>query len=108
MIEQIENIQRLATALVAAKAAHDRAVAELQLVRQTNGQHGYSVTVNGVSVAVAENGGRESGWASKLIRGREMIHLGAIKALQAVVDNHAHKVKQIEELLKKCAAELSP
>ncbi|MNF72876.1 hypothetical protein D3C85_60280 [compost metagenome] len=107
MKHKIEAIQNAAADLELARAAHERAILDLATVRNLCGQNGYAVTVNGISIPVAENGGRDSGWAAKMIRGREMIHLGALKALQGVIDARADKVKVFEVRLKRLAEELT-
>ncbi|MEK2607737.1 hypothetical protein WLF18_01265 [Pseudomonas shirazensis] len=73
-----------AQSLEKAEAAHKLAADRLAAVRGHCGQSGYSVTVNGVTVAVSECDRRT--YQGTLIRGREMIHLGALKALGAELD----------------------
>lgn len=107
MKAKIEAIQAAAASLEAARVAHEQTVKALDDVRCLGGQRGYSVTVNGVRIDVAVNGGRECGYSAKMIRGREMIHLGALKALQAVIDVQVTTVKHYEALVKSLAEELS-
>lgn len=107
MKAKIEAIQKAAADLELARVAHDRSIQDLASVRMLCGQSGYAVTVNGIRIDVAEDGGRNAGWAAKMIRGREMIHLGALKALQAVIDRHADEIKKGEAWLKRLAEELT-
>jgi hypothetical protein len=79
---------------------------ELASVRDLFGQHGYSVTVAGVRVEVADMDSRT--YMAKLIRGREMIHLGAIKALDAMVDAHTSYLASAEAKLAKIATGSQP
>lgn len=73
-----------------------KAEADLKSLRGLGGQQGYSVTVNGVAVRVAE---MDRYYNSQLIRGREMIHLGALKALQANVDHWRDEISRRESAL---------
>jgi hypothetical protein len=57
----------------------------LQTVRALNGQQGYNVSVNGVQITVADMDPRT--YQAKLLRGRDMLHLGALKVLQSLVDD---------------------
>jgi hypothetical protein len=107
MKTKIEAIQKAAASLEQARAAHETAINSLANVRGLCGQQGYAVTVNGIRIDIAVNGGRDCGYMAKMIRGREMIHLGALKALQAVIDQHAAAVKQNEAWLKQLAEELT-
>lgn len=107
MKARIEAIQKVAADLELARIAHDRAIQDLAAVRLLCGQSGYAVTVNGIRIDVAENGGRNAGWSAKMIRGREMIHLGALKALQSLIDQRAHAVKLLEVSLKALVEDLT-
>lgn len=64
---------------------------QLEIVKSHNGQSGYSVAVNGITIAVSKTDSRT--YQGTLIRGREMIHLGAIKAVNAVCDNCEDNLK---------------
>ena len=81
------NVQQVAQQAAVVQKADDalqNALLDLNKVRALNGQDGYTVTVNGVHIAVAAMDSRT--YEAKLVRGREMIHLGALKALGARVD----------------------
>ena len=81
------NVQQIADQAVVVQKADDAlqaALRDLNTVRALNGQQGYAVTVNGVRIDVAAMDRRT--YEAKLLRGREMIHLGALKALGARVD----------------------
>lgn len=91
MSKYTEAVVNSAQMLEKAEAAHRLSLERLQTVRGHAGQHGYSVTVNGVRVDVSECDSRT--YQGTLIRGREMIHLGALKALAAEVDHAASVVK---------------
>lgn len=107
MKNKIIEIQKAAEVLELARAAHESAITNLENIRRLRGQDGYAVTVGGIRVDVAVNAGREGGWAAKLIRGREMIHLGALKALQALIDERADIVRSNEASLKSLVEELT-
>ncbi len=91
MGKYLDGVRMAADALEKAEAAYAIAKDRLATVRNHNGQGGYSVTVNGVTVAVSECDSRT--YQGTLIRGREMIHLGALKALGAQLDVCANRVK---------------
>ena len=81
------NVQQIAGQAAVVQKAEDAlqaALRDLKTVRALNGQQGYTVTVNGVRIEVAVMDSRT--YEAKLLRGREMIHLGALKALGARVD----------------------
>lgn len=59
-------------------------------VKALNGQRGYSVSVNGVNVDVARMD--QQTYMAAMIRGREMIHLGALKALSAMIGDAKESV----------------
>lgn len=91
MSEFTEAIKAAVMKLEAAESAHKQAADRLATVRGHNGQSGYSVTVNGVTVAVSTCDSRT--YQGTLIRGREMIHLGALKALGAELQTAADRVR---------------
>jgi hypothetical protein len=91
MSKYTEAVMKAVEVLEKAEAAHKVAVERLATVRGHAGQRGYSVTVNGVRVDVSECDSRT--YQGTLIRGREMIHLGALKALGAELQTAADRVK---------------
>lgn len=97
MSEFTETVTRAIKKLEAAEEAWKKANDRLAIVRGHNGQSGYSVSVNGVTVAVSTCDSRT--YQGTLIRGREMIHLGALKALGA-------ELKTAEDRVRDCRAEL--
>ncbi|CAE6906123.1 conserved protein of unknown function [Pseudomonas marincola] len=97
MSEYTESIKKAADALDLAEQAFALATNRLATVRCHNGQSGYSVTVNGVTVAVSQCDSRT--YQGTLIRGREMIHLGALKALGAEVQTAADRVRDCRAYL---------
>lgn len=103
----LEKIQKAKDSLDAAHAALWLAESQLSNTRALFGQDGYSVSIGNTRIVVAENGGRESGYAARLIRGREIIHLGCMKALDAIVDQHKESVKAWELQLKSLTQELA-
>ncbi len=88
-------------ALKEAYAALDTAESNYKTVKSLNGQSGYSIAVNGVPVDVAVTDCRT--WSAVLIHGREMIHLGALKALQSIIDARRQNVAALEAELKRIA-----
>lgn len=100
------SVQERLNKVKAAEDALAKAQTDLNTVRSLNGQNGCSVTVNGVSIAVAANGGAYTGYAAKLVRGRDMIHLGAIKALQALVDDCRNRLAEQQQELADVVARM--
>ncbi|MNM06961.1 hypothetical protein D3C81_169920 [compost metagenome] len=92
-----QAVAKAATALEAAYAELQKARNDYATVKALNGQVGYKVTVNGISVDVAVMDQRT--YMAAMIRGREMIHLGALKALQARITQYETYVAQCESHL---------
>ena len=91
MSKYTEAITAAVKALEHAEKSHQIAAERLATVRGHAGQSGYSVSVNGVTVAVSTCDSRS--YQGTLIRGREMIHLGALKALGAELQTAADRVQ---------------
>lgn len=104
MSEYTDSIKQAAEGLDQAEKRLEVAKAQLDKVRGHCGQNGYSVVVNGVTVAVSVCDSKS--YQGTLIRGREMIHLGALKALGAVVHMEEENVKKCKDHLAKCLADL--
>lgn len=92
-------ISQAISALDKAENAAQLAVDRYNKVRVHCGQSGYNITINGVTVAVSTCDNRT--YQGKLIRGREMIHLGALKALEHEKDQAFEYVKECREHLLK-------
>lgn len=90
-------VKEAAASLEAAYTALAKARNDYALVKAHNGQVGYSISVNGVRVDVSVMDSRT--YMPALIRGREMIHLGALKALQAVIAYWEYRVVECEAQL---------
>lgn len=86
-----EAVTEAVKALESAEKSYLIAQDRLATVRGHAGQNGYSVSVNGVTVAVSICDSRT--YQGTLIRGREMIHLGALKALGAELQTAADRVR---------------
>lgn len=97
MSKYTDEVKKAAEGLEKAEQHLSQARIRLATVRRHNGQSGYSVVVNGITVAVSQMDSRS--YQGTLIRGREMIHLGALKALGA-------EVQAVEETVKKWADHL--
>lgn len=97
MSKYTEAITEAVKALELAEKSHQTAAERLATVRGHAGQSGYSVTVNGVTVAVSTCDSRT--YQGTLIRGREMIHLGALKALGAELQTAADRVRDCRTYL---------
>lgn len=76
-----------------------KAESDYATVKALNGQYGYAVSVNGDGYAVSVNGVRvdvavmdQRTYMAAMIRGREMIHLGALKSLSAIITDAALNV----------------
>lgn len=83
-----------------AKAENDYAT-----VKALNGQNGYSVSVNGVRVDVAVMD--QGTYMAAMIRGREMIHLGVLKALSAIITDAALNVSAHRRHVAQLAARIA-
>jgi hypothetical protein len=95
------EVEKANKALADAYTALVKAQNDYSTVKALNGQHGYSVTVNGVQVDVARMDERT--YTAAVVRGREMIHLGALKALQSIIDVRRQRVADLEGALAKVA-----
>lgn len=106
----------LAKDIASAAAELDKAIANLakaesdyNAVKALNGQSGYSVHVNGIRVDVANM--HPHTYTGTMIRGREMIHLGALKALSAIIEDAKHRVgierRKLAELSERMARSAS-
>jgi hypothetical protein len=96
-----KEVKAAADALAEAQAALATAESNYGTVKGMGGQQGYRVHVNGVAIDVAVMGGNYQG---TLVRGREMIHLGALKALQGVIDAWKAEVSRRRQALRQIAA----
>lgn len=92
----------IATALDAAVKDLDTARKNYERIKALNGQSGYSVVVNDVRIYVAVTD--HTTWNAMLIRGREMIHLGALKALAGEVRRCEEAVAVLEGRLRSVAS----
>lgn len=93
----VDKIVKQAEALRAAEASLKMAIDRHAKIKGLGGQQGYAITIDGVTVPVAV---MDRYYSPKLIRGREMIHLGALKALDGEID-------QFRERIKNCRSELA-
>ncbi|SIR83833.1 hypothetical protein SAMN05216509_5313 [Pseudomonas sp. B10] len=97
MSKYTEAITAAVKALEIAEKSHQIAAERLATVRGHAGQSGYSVSVNGVTVEVSTCDSRS--YQGTLIRGREMIHLGALKALGAELQTATDRVRDCRAYL---------
>lgn len=91
---QADKLHKARNKLAEAQEHYDK-------VRTLNGQSGYSVTIGGVTLAVAEFDGLT--YMASMNRGMEMIHLGAVKALAARIRALEFTVADEEKKLTKLA-----
>lgn len=84
MSEFTELVSLAVKNLEAAENGYEKAKSREDKIRNHCGQRGYSVSVNGVDIAVSRRCPRT--YQGALIRGREMIHLGALKALAGLTE----------------------
>jgi hypothetical protein len=94
LAEQVKVVAGIRERLAKAKLDHST-------VRGLCGQRGYDITIAGVRVAVADMDPHT--YYAKMIRGREMIHLGALKALDSMVDAYAAHLAHEESKLSTMA-----
>lgn len=93
-----DKVVSAANDLEKAEAAEKVCISRLNAIRGHNGQGGYAITIDGIRVDVSVCDNRT--YQGTLIRGREMIHLGALKALGAEVDFAKARVKAAKEKLE--------
>lgn len=79
----VDQIVKQAELVRSADAALKTAINRYQQVKALNGQQGYSINIGGLTVQVAEMGPH---YGPQMIRGCEMIHLGALKVLDGDID----------------------
>lgn len=101
---ELKEVTIAAEALSAAQDGLKKAESDYAKVKGLGGQQGYSVHVNGVAISVAVMDGSYQG---ALVRGREMIHLGALKALQGVIDSWKCEVASRRATLRQIATDLA-
>lgn len=100
MTGRIMNTDRIRKMTIELDAAMKHA-ADLRREADTlrlNHQEQIAVSVPGCHrvIHVAVNGGRESGWMTRMVRGREMIMLGVKKAYAAMIEAADERVAEIE------------
>lgn len=100
-IPDTKEVKAAADALAEALKALATAESNYSTVKGLGGQQGYRVHVNGVAIDVAVMDGYYQG---ALVRGREMIHLGALKALQGVVEGWKTEVSRRRQALRQIAS----
>lgn len=100
-----EGLANQAKRVANAEESLDRATQNYSTVKRLNGQSGYSVIINGVTIPVASCDTRT--YQGTMIRGREMIHLGALKALDGLIDIAKAQVKHERQILAKMAEALA-
>ncbi len=88
------QINQMTASLEAARKGFAEATQHYNSIKALRGQDGYSITIGGVKIDVAVNAGRECGWAARMIRGRDMIHLGVLKVLDGEIDVWRARIKQ--------------
>lgn len=98
-------INQLTADCEALKTCVAKAKEEYEIVKSLCGQSGYRITIAGVRVEVAEMDRRT--YMAKMIRGREMIHLGALKVLDARVDELNRKLSERIQMLADAAKGLA-
>lgn len=81
------------------------AISNYDRIKGLNGQQGYSLTIDGVPIMVASMD--RNTYSAKLIRGREMIHLGVLKALDSQIDDGRGRVTACKIKLAALADRLS-
>lgn len=101
----VDDIKAHGDAVKSAVEALNRAKLDLSKVRELNGQNGCSISVNGVCITVTSTCSKT--YLPKMIRGREMIHLGALKALESLKDYAEEKLKYESERLAEITEKFS-
>ena len=84
--------------LIAVKEKYER-------VKALGGQHGYSIAIDGLTIQVA--GMDHETYGTKLLRGKDMIHLGALKVLDAEIDRRRGMLKAKCDELAGLAAQMA-
>ncbi len=97
-----DAIKKQADAVAAWQQKLKEATSHLASIRSLNGQTGYSVSIGGRNITVATMDSRT--YMAVMIRGMEMIHLGALKALAAEIDGIERRLVIERDKLTKLAA----
>lgn len=93
----MQNVKAHADNVVVWRDRLEVAKAHLVRVRGLSGQQGYSVEIGGRRLAVAVMDQRT--YSAVLVRGMEMIHLGALKALAGEISDLETGLKKAQEAL---------
>ena len=102
----VEAIAKQADAVGKWQAKLDEAKKHMASVRALNGQTGYSVVIGGRRIEVATMDSRT--YMAKMIRGMEMIHLGALKALAGEIDLIERRLLDEQRKLQQLATQPIP
>jgi len=101
----IHEVKKAAELLEKAQAALEQAKKDRAAVNcSARSQDRISVNVNGVYIEITE---LDRGYCAQVIRGREMIALGAAKLLNEHVARHESNVAKKKAELQECALLLS-
>ena len=87
-----------------AEVALETAKKRYRSVKALNGQEGYSINIGGLDIQVAR---MNSGYVPQVIRGCEMIHLGALKALAGDIDQRAMALTKRKQELAELGLKLA-
>jgi hypothetical protein len=82
----------------------DAAKKRYQSVKALGGQQGYTVNIGGMEVRVAS---MDFNYTPKINRGCEMIHLGALKALDGAIDHWQKMLRERKQELAKLGLKLA-
>ena len=93
----IEELKKLCDCLAVERAELENLRKKLAACKLSGHQHDIGVSISGVGNTALTSMSRETGWAARVISGREMILLGVKKVLAALVDDQAELVRKIEQ-----------
>lgn len=93
----IDEIKSLCDKLVKEREELVKLKTKLAMCNLSGHQNNVSVTIQGVGSIYLTEVSRDTGYAARLIRGREMIMLGVKKSLSYMVDQQSDVVKLLED-----------
>ena len=105
MSSLIDNMKKTGDEIVKLQNELQLNINNLASIKAHNGQQGYSLTINGVNIPVSKCDNLT--YSGTLIRGRDMIHLGCIKAVNGVIDQLEARLKKKKIELKNIAEQIS-
>jgi hypothetical protein len=97
-----DNVEKAALAIRSAEAGLLEAQSNYNLIRQLCGQRGYTITIatDSSTIRVPTAICDSHTWQGTLVRGRELIHLCVLKALDSIIDTRKTALAAARATLK--------